>query len=146
MQVDLFGNLIIEDKPVEKKVVKPSPFSFVNNIADKKYPENLDGFSPYLINLAFSQRQDTVYFANEMNKYHSLPERSQFDFYFHGLPKKPLFAKWAKASKQENLDAIQQYYSCSIKEAQSYLKVLTASQIGEIEEWYENHEGGTNAC
>lgn len=144
MDIDLFGNLIVEDNVVETKKVKPSPFSFVNNISDKKYPESLEGFSPYLINLAFSQRQDTVIFANEMNKYHGLSERSQFDFYFHGLPKKSYFSKWAKASKEENIDAVCAYYNCSGKEAKSYLKVLTQSQIQQIEEWFERYKGGTN--
>ena len=144
MQVDIFGNLIVEDKVVETKKTKPSPFTFVNNISDKKYPVSLDGFSPYLMNLAFSQRQDTVIFANEMNKYHGLSERSQFDFYFYGLPKKSYFSKWAKASKDESLDAICKYYNCSSKEAKSYLKVLTQSQIQKIEEWFERCEGGIN--
>ena len=145
MEVDIFGNVIVEEKPVEKKVTKPSPFSFVNNISEKKYPTTFEGFVPYLMNLSFSQRQDTVFLANEMNKYHSLPDRCQFDFYYFGLPKKSLFAKWAKASKEESLDAVREYYNCSLKEAQSYLRVLTNPQIEEIEEWFKRYKGGTDA-
>jgi len=142
VEVDIFGNLIVEEKEVEKKVTKPSPFTFSNDIANKKYPSSFDGYNAYLLNLSLSQRKDTVLYANEMNKYHQLPIRSQFDFYFYGLPKKPLFAKWAKASKEDNIDAVREYYNCSVKEAQSYLRVLTIPQLSEIEEWFAKYKGG----
>lgn len=145
MEVNIFGEVIVEDKPIETKVEKPSPFSFSNNISDKKYPTSLDGYNAYLMNLSFSQRQDTVLYANEMNKYHSLPEKAQFDFYYYGLPKKKYFAKWAKASKEANLGAVRDYYRCSDKEAISYIRVLTEPQLLAIVEWSNQNKGGVNA-
>lgn len=142
MKIDLFGNIIKEEEVIDIKVEKPSPFSFVSNIANKKYPESLDGYLPYIINLAFSQRKDTVFYANEVNKYHALPDKAQFDFYFHGLPKKNLFAKWAKAEKVENIESVKTYFNVSSSVAKEYIKTLKKDQLKAITEWYENHKGG----
>ena len=144
MQVDLFGNLIVEEQEVSLKQTKPSPFSFTNNVANKKYPESLDGFSPWLFNVSYSQRSETVYHANEMNKYFSLPEKAQFDFYYYSLPKKNFFAKWAKADKVDHIDQICAYYACSEKEALAYAKVLTDTQLTQISQWVDQSKGGTH--
>ena len=144
MNVDLFGNLIIEEEMIETKVQKPSPFSFSNNVATKQYPNTLDGYSPWLFNVMYSQRTETVFHANEMNKYSSLPEKAQFDFYYYSLPKKNFFAKWAKADAVEHTDAVCSYYGCSEKEAHQYLKVLTNEQVSLIVEWAKQSKGGKN--
>jgi hypothetical protein len=144
MQVDLFGNLIIEEEAVVTKVAKPSPFSFTNNVANKQYPQSLEGYSPWLFNVSYSQRTETVFHANEMNKYHLLPEKAQFDFYYYSLPKKNFFAKWAKADKVEHIDAVCAYFGCSEKEAHQYIKVLTNDQLNTVIEWANNSKGGKN--
>lgn len=142
MEVNLFGEVIVEETPVEIKVQKPSPFSFSNNVATKKYPDTLEGYSPWLFNVMYSQRTETVFHANEMNKYSSLPEKAQFDFYYYGLPKKNFFAKWAKAGAVEHSDAVCEYYGCSEKESHQYLKVLTNDQISQIVDWVQKSKGG----
>lgn len=142
MNIDLFGNVIQEEETFEVKANKPSPFGFIDNIAKKNYPESIEGYLPYITNLAFSQRKDTVFYANEMNKYHALEERPQFDFYFHALPKKNLFAKWAKGVKSENADVIMEYFGVSMKVAQEYEKVLKTEDVQQIKEWCENSKGG----
>lgn len=144
MNVDLFGNLIVEDVEVVTKIQKPSPFSFSTNVASKKYPESMDGYSAWLMNAMYSQRTDTVFHSNEMNKYSLLPEKAQFDFYYYSLPKKNFFAKWAKADTVEHSGAVCSYYGCSEKEAHQYLKVLTNDQVIEIVEWAKQSKGGTN--
>lgn len=144
MNVDLFGNIIVEEKTIDVKVQKPSPFSFSNNVATKKYPESLDGYVPWLFNSQYSQRQETIFHSNEMNKYSSLPEKAQFDFYYYSLPKKNYFAKWAKAAEVEHTEAVCAYYGCSEKEAHQYLKVLTNNQINTIVEWVKQSKGGKN--
>lgn len=142
MNIDLFGNVIQEEETFDVKVNKPSPFGFVENIAKKNYPESIDGYVSYITNLAFSQRKDLVFYANEMNRYHALSERQQFDFYFHALPKKNLFAKWAKGVKSENSEDIMEYFGVSSKVAQEYEKVLTKEQIEQMKEWCKNSKGG----
>ena len=40
-------------------------------------------YIPFVINKCLSGHLDTVMFANEMNKYPSLPEKMQHDFFIH---------------------------------------------------------------
>lgn len=142
MNIDLFGNVIAEVEELDVKVSKPSPFSYNNAIADKHYPQDMSGFNAYLTNLSFSQRKDTIFYANEMNKYHALTDQAQFDFYYHSLPKKKYFAKWAKATEDKHLDDVKSYYNVSKKVALEYLKTLTKEQIKTIVDFNKNKEGG----
>ena len=143
MQVDLFGNLIVEPQEVSFKINKKNPFDYTKDIGDKTYPDDFSGYNAWLTNSSFSQRQDTVFYANEINRYHQLGNREQFDFYYYGLPKKKYFAKWAKAVKSENMDAIMSYFNVGPKVAMEYETVLTKSQIEEIGGWFKTKNGGT---
>ena len=143
MNIDLFGNVIQEEEEfVVEKPKAPSPFSYSNNIGDKKYPDTLEGYNPFLLNLSFSQRKDSVVFANEMNKYHELSDKAQFDFFFHSMPKRKYFAKWAKGVKHENTEAVSEYYKVSKKTAIEYQKVLKPEQEQQIVDWFETRQGG----
>ena len=142
MEIDLFGNLIVE--PVEEQDFssKKSPFDYTNDIANKTYPDSFTDYNPWLANSSFSQRKDTIFYANEINKYHLLGHREQFDFYYHSLPKKKYFAKWAKSVKSEHLDSIMSYYNVGPKVALQYERVLKKEQLDEIYTWFNTKEGG----
>lgn len=142
MNIDLFGNIIVEEEEYVAKVTKKSPFDYTNDISNKTYPDEFKDYNPWLTNSSFSQRNDTVIYANEMNKYHQLDNKAQFDFYYHALPKKKYFAKWAKAMKSEYTDAIMWYFDVSYKVAKQYEKVLKNEQLGTIIEKYNNRKGG----
>lgn len=142
MQIDLFGNIIQEEVDYTPKEDKESPFVYMNYISKKQYPEDFSGYSSFLTNLGFSQRQDTVLYANELNKYHELEDKAQFDFYYHALPKKNFFTKWAKNMKTKDTEMIMEYFKVSYKVAKQYEKILLAPQIKQIQEWYENRKGG----
>jgi len=143
MMLDLFGDVVVlEDEIVDVKIKKPTPFTFVDNIAKKKYPESLYGYSPFIVNLALSQNQSALIFANEMNKYHALGDQEQFDFLFHALPKKNLYAKWAKKTKTAALEDICEYYGVSKTVGMSYAGVLLDDQIAKIKEWNRSSKGG----
>lgn len=147
MNVDLFGNVIVEQETVEEIVQsaapsKRSPFDFTNSISDKRYIDDIDGYVAYLTNVSFSNRVDTVFYANEMNKYHNLPEQMQYDFYYHGLAKKKYFAKWAKPVKSKYREAIKEYYNVSSKVAVQYEKTLMPDQLKKIQKWFDDREGG----
>jgi hypothetical protein len=79
-----------------------------------------------------------------MNKYHSLPDEAQFDFYYYALAKKKYFAKWAKATPEDALEHVASYYGVSKKVAREYLRVLSEDQIDIIVKWNENKQGGKN--
>ena len=43
---------------------------------EKEYP-------PYVVNRCFSGHLDAIMFANEMNQYHFLPKKMQYDFFLN---------------------------------------------------------------
>ena len=97
----------------------------VDDIAEKEY-------NPYIINKALSFFPDTILFANEMNKYHHLDHRLQFDFFINIIRKKQRFSKWLKPSEVENLQLIKDCYGYSNEKAKSVLTLLSNEQIDEL--------------
>jgi len=114
-----------------------SPFDYVNAINYSKKDIMVDDISekeynPFIINKALSFFSDTILFANEMNKYHHLDSRLQFDFFINIIKKKQRFSKWLKPSEVENLELIKNYYGYSNEKAKSVLTVLSNEQIDEL--------------
>ena len=142
MEIDLFGNII--NRPSEEKIEdnKVNPFIFLKGISSKVVPEDLNGFNKYLTNLAFSQRSDTILFANEVNKNTELSDEMCFDFYFYGLPKNNYWSKWAKNYKSEYIDSIKSYFDVSTLIAKQYEKLLKEDDKKKIFNWFEKRKGG----
>jgi hypothetical protein len=114
-----------------------SPFDYVNAINYNKKDIMVDDlaekeYNPFIINKALSFFSDTILFANEMNKYHHLDSRLQFDFFINIIKKKQRFSKWLKPSEVENLELIKNYYGYSNEKAKSVLTVLSNEQIDEL--------------
>lgn len=106
---------------------KLSPFDIASYLNEKKGTLNVEevGFDPYVINRVFSNTIDTVLFANEMNRYWDLPKQQQFDFYYHGLPKKKRYGKWHKNQDDKAaLELIQEYFGYSWRKAKDVLTLL----------------------
>ena len=97
----------------------------VDDIAEKEY----NGF---LINRSLSYFNDTVLYANEMNKYHHLDSRLQFDFFINIIKKKKRFSKWIKPTEIENLELIKTYYGYSNEKAKSVLSLFNNEQLEEL--------------
>ena len=93
---------------------------------EKKYP-------PFVINKCMSMHYDTLMQANEMNGYHFLPKKLQFDFFINSVRKKKRFGgKWLSTSKLKNLDYIKEYYGYSNEKAKTALNILSKEQIETI--------------
>ena len=60
-------------------------------------------YAPYLTNKSLSYFTDTLLYANEMNKYHFLDNKLQYEFFLNSIRKKKRFAKWAKADSNDCL-------------------------------------------
>lgn len=104
-----------------------SPFDIASHINEKKGVLDVDevGYNSYVINKVLSNTIDSVLFANEMNRYWSLPTQAQFDFYYFGLPKKKRYGKWYKNQDDtESLGLIQEFYGYSRKRAKDVLNLL----------------------
>jgi len=114
-----------------------NPFEYVNAINYNKKDIMVDDiaekeYNPYIINKALSFFPDTILFANEMNKYHHLDHRLQFDFFINIIRKKQRFSKWLKPSEVENLQLIKDCYGYSNEKAKSVLTLLSNEQIDEL--------------
>ena len=96
------------------------------NILDEDPTEKYPAF---VVNKCMSGSIDSVLFANEMNKYHFLDSKLQYDFLLNSLRKKKRFAPWLKKGKIDDIDAVKKYYGYSTEKAQQALRILTKDQI-----------------
>ncbi len=113
-----------------------NPFEYLNSINLKKEIEFKESeYMPYLINKALSYHKDSVLLANEMNAHIDLPRRMQYDFYYHGLTRKPRFAKWGKPSSDAFVDEVAQYYKVSKKNASVMIDLLSDEQKEELRKY-----------
>lgn len=120
---------------------KLSPFAFIKSVTGEKnylFSEEAGGadkeYVPYIVNKGLSFGPDTLLFAAEMTKYGDLPKKTQYDFYFYGIPKKFRKMPWHKKdSTPEGLKAVQEYYHCNATRAEEYLKLLSSEQMEHIQ-------------
>ena len=96
----------------------------------KEYPS-------YIINRCFSGHIDTIIFANEMNKYHFLPKKLQYDFLINIVRKKKRFSPWIRQDKIKDLDYVKRYYGYSNEKAKQALKILTQEQLNFIKSKFD---------
>jgi hypothetical protein len=126
----------------EKGANKRSPFDFVESVNNTKVnlilesedPEQEEkAYNPYLSNRSLSYFQDTVHYANEMNKSRHLDPRLQYEFYLHAIPKKKRYStKWFKKASSDDLELIKQVFKFSTKKAETALSILTEDQLVSI--------------
>ena len=121
-----------------------NPFDIVKNINDKTPIEfDISEYNPWVINRAFSNTLDTLFFANEMNKFHQLSKTTQYDFYFNVLPKKSRLGTWFKKDINiHGIELIQELYHCNKTLAEKYLSMMSDIQLQQLEEKMD--KGGAN--
>ena len=98
----------------------------------KENPDSIKQYPPYIVNRCLSGHLDTIMFANEMNKYHFLDKKLQYQFYLNSLRKKKRFSPWLRKEEIKDLDCVKQYYGYSNEKALQALKILTKEQIDYI--------------
>jgi len=118
-----------------------NPFDFMNAVSFSKEdlihnnenPALIEKqYTPYVVNRGFTNFEDTILHANEMNMRHNLFPAAQFDYYRGALRKRKRFSKWPKADKSVDLDAIQQVYQCNRTVAKLYLKALSKEDLKQV--------------
>ena len=97
---------------------------------EKKYPA-------YIINRCMSGHLDAVMYANEMNLYHNLSSKLQYDFLLNILRSKKRFSPWVKKEELKNLDYVKRYYGYSNEKAKQVLPLLSKEQLTFIQEKLE---------
>ena len=94
-------------------------------------------YSPYIINRIYSGHLDAILFANEMNQYHFLPKKMQYDFFLNTLRTKKRFSPWLHKDEIKDLDYVKRYYKYSDEKAKQVLKILSTEQINFIKSKFE---------
>ena len=98
-------------------------------------------YSPYVINRCLSGHLDCIMLVNEMNKYHFLPKKIQYDFLLNSLRTKKRFAPWLRKDTIKDLDNVKRYYGYSDEKAKQALRILSKKQLNFIQSKFET--GGT---
>lgn len=118
-------------------------FDFLNSINTTKInlidedPENEKIYNSFMINRSLSNFIDTIMYANEMNKYSSLPKHIQYDFFLYGVKKRKRFSKFHKKdASSDDVELIMKAYDYSTARAESTLKMLSQEQLIELREYY----------
>lgn len=103
--------------------------------------DDFKSYVPFQVNRALSYYSDCIYFANEMNRLHMLPEKMQHDFYFYGLRKykRPFPGKWAKKldDDAENVKAIMEKTGYSYQKAMDILPLLDDEQLVKLHKEFD---------
>ena len=94
-------------------------------------------YSPYIINRIYSGHLDSILFANEMNQYHFLPKKMQYDFFLNTLRTKKRFSPWLRKDTIKDLDYVKRYYGYSNEKAKQALRILTQEQLDFIKSKFE---------
>lgn len=116
-----------------------NPFDFLNSINTTKKDIMVDDltekqYPAFMVNRGLSYFADTILYANEMNRYHHLDNRLQFDFLINTVRKQKRFSKWHKNESSEDVEAVKEYYGYSNEKARQTLSVLTQNQIIELKQ------------
>ena len=97
---------------------------------EKEYP-------PYIINRCFSGYLDTIMITNELNRYHFLPKKMQYDFLLNIVRVKKRFSPWLRKDTIKDLDLVKRYYGYSNEKAKQALRILTKDQLNFIKSKFE---------
>ena len=116
-----------------------NPFDYLKAINETKKDIMVDDiaereYNPFIINRGLSFFKDTILYANEMNRYHHLDNRVQFDFFINIIRKKKRWSKWIKASDVDNLKLIKEYYGYSNEKAKSALSLMSNEQLEQLKQ------------
>jgi hypothetical protein len=111
-----------------------NPFEIIKSISSTKKDvlENEKDYNAFMVNRGLSYFPDTVLYANEMNQYHHLDNRLQFDFLINIVRKRNRFSKWNKSIESENINAIKRYYGYSNEKARDVLPLLSNENLNTI--------------
>ena len=111
-----------------------NPFELIKSISNTKKDilENEKDYNAFMVNRGLSYFPDTVIYANEMNKFHHLDGRLQYQFLINTIRKRNRFSKWNKSIESENISAIKQYYGYSNEKARDVLPLLSNENLKTI--------------
>ena len=116
-----------------------NPFQYVTSITSSKKNLMIDdldekAYVAFMVNRSLSYFGDTVVIANEMNKYHHLDKKLQYDFLINIIRKRKRFSKWNKPELVNDVEVVKEYYGYSNEKARQALTLLSSDQIMNLRE------------
>lgn len=87
------------------------------NIIDED-PDAEKQYVPYVTNRCLSGEIDSLMYSNEMNKFHFLDKKMQYDFYINSLRKRKRYSPWTPKDTIKDLECVKSYYGYSNEKAQ----------------------------
>ena len=99
-------------------------------------------YAPFIVNKCVAPFSDTIQLVNELNQYHHLDKKLQFDFLLNSLRTRKRYTPWLKAKKLKNLEYVKEYYGYSNEKAKAALDILNDEQISAIK--IKLNKGGRN--
>lgn len=125
-----------------------TPFDFINAISYSKEdmfkdPQAEKDYAPFIVNRGLSYFSDSIFFANEMNKYNTIPKQWQFEFLKNSISKRKRFSKWAKKTPvTDKVTLIQDAYKYSTEKAIDAASILSEEQFEYLKQQMD--KGGTS--
>ena len=99
-------------------------------------------YAPFIVNKCVAPFPDTILLVNELNQYHHLDKKLQFDFLLNSLRARKRYTPWLKAKKLKNLEYVKEYYGYNNEKAKAALDILDDEQISAIK--IKLNKGGRN--
>lgn len=126
-----------------------SPFDYLKSINGNSSASIMEDESdqkqylPFIINRSLSYHMDTTLLANEMNLNHHLDVRQQYDFLRHTVRPRKRFAKFQKATQNEDIDLLVKEYSMNRRHAEEALQILEKDELQRLQDKHQ-HGGVKN--
>lgn len=116
-----------------------NPFEYVNSINLSKKDLMVDdlaekAYNPFTVNRSLSYFSDTVLAANEMNRYHHIDKKLQYQFFINIIRKRKRFSKWDKPESNSDVEVVKEYYGYSDEKARQVLPLFSSEQIRHLKE------------
>jgi hypothetical protein len=116
-----------------------NPFEYLNTINTTKKDIMVDdaaekSYNAYMVNRSLSYFNDSVLYANEMNKYHHLDNKLQYHFLINSIRPRKRFSKWMKKSDPDSVEVVKEYYGYSNEKARQVLSLFSDMQITELKQ------------
>ena len=111
-----------------------NPFELIKSISSTKKDilENEKDYNAFMVNRGLSYFPDTVIYANEMNRFHHLDSRLQYQFLINIVRKRNRFSKWNKSTESDDIKIIKEYYGYSNEKARDVLPLLSNDNLNII--------------
>lgn len=119
-----------------------TPFDITKHILSKDKmltDEEVEShFNLFMTNRIFSNDQQFIHLANEMNK-KGYTKKMAFDCYFYGVPKTKRYIPYnsKKEKKDKQLEYMIQFYQCSLQTAKQYMELISDEDKQYIIDYFE---------